>query len=40
MSTDIDPMDGKDIKLLLEKIYKFPPEAVAAAKRAIAVEKK
>jgi tripartite-type tricarboxylate transporter receptor subunit TctC len=40
MSIDIDPMDGKDIQALLEKIYKFPPEAIAAAKRAIKVEKK
>ena len=39
MSIDIDPMDGKDIKLLLEKIYKTPPEAIEASKRAIAVKK-
>jgi len=40
LTIDIDPMDGKDIKALLEKIYQSSPEAVAAAKRAIAVEKK
>ena len=40
LSIDIDPMDGKDIKALVEKIYKTSPEAVEAAKRAIAVEKK
>jgi len=40
LTIDIDPMDGKDISALLEKIYKSSPEAVAAAKRAIAVEKK
>jgi tripartite-type tricarboxylate transporter receptor subunit TctC len=39
MSIDIDPMDGKDIKVLLDKIYKTPPEAIEAAKRAIAVKK-
>ena len=40
LTIDIDPMDGKDIKALLEKIYQSSPEAIAAAKRAIAVEKK
>ncbi len=40
LSIDIDPMDGRDIVPLLDKIYKSTPEAVAAAKRAIAVEKK
>jgi tripartite-type tricarboxylate transporter receptor subunit TctC len=40
LSIDIDPMDGKDINALVEKIYKTSPEAVEAAKRAIAVEKK
>jgi len=40
LSIDIDPMDGKDINALVEKIYKTSPEAVEAAKHAIAVEKK
>jgi len=39
MGIDVDPMDGQDIHALLERIYKTPPEAVEAAKRATAVKK-
>jgi tripartite-type tricarboxylate transporter receptor subunit TctC len=39
MGIDIDPMNGKDIHALLDRIYKTPPEAIEAAKRATAVKK-
>ena len=39
MGIDIDPMNGQDIHALLDRIYKTPPEAIEAAKRATAVKK-
>jgi tripartite-type tricarboxylate transporter receptor subunit TctC len=39
MGIDIDPMSGQDIHSLLDRIYKTPPEAIEAAKRATAVKK-